>query len=120
MEEKKKEKMDRADVLGLLQDSARELTEKVRHFHYDKAERLAEFMSIWRAVNAGIQQIIYNCEKSEIAERLDILEFNLHNEILHYQELGLTGLAELSAIALSAVYDYESEIQDYYKDGGEQ
>ena len=109
--------MEKEEVLEKLQESARELANKVEQFSYDKVNRLSEFVAIRRAVNFSIQDIIWKCSKSDISEKLTMLHYKIFDEMASNQQLGLISLAELSAVALSALYDYDALIRDYYKGG---
>ena len=105
--------MDKKEALEALQENARDLSRILESFRHDKAYGLADYISIWRAVNFRIQNIIRNTPQNSVEQAIDTLKYDLFNEVLRYQEYGIEHLVELSAIALSAVEDIETEIYDY-------
>lgn len=105
--------MNKEQALAILQEKARELSEREDILLKCGQAGLSELTCVQRMLNFKVQDIIRETPQNEIPDVLEALERTLFDGIENNRDRRIPRLAEFYSVALDCFYEAKCAIYDY-------
>lgn len=105
--------MEKAEVLELLREKARETASLEEWFRNYGESRLAEYASVMRLINFKVQRLVEVRTKGDLKTEISSLGLSLFSDMGTFRNHQMSRLAELYGVAYDSLLKLQSLIDDY-------